>query len=203
MNPNTFPTKGNLIKARQTLKLCQAGYDLIDKKRNVLIKEILDLNEEAKEIQKQLGSTFTEAYAALRDANIAIGLNKVSAISFGMSVEDSLSVQMKSIMGVEIPKIKYKKTKPSPQYGFLDTTPSFDIAVEKFNKVKDLTIELAMVETAAYRLAISIKKTQRRANALKYVTIPEYEEISRTIALALEEKERDEFTRLKVIKRRT
>ena len=202
MNPNTFPTKGNLIKARQTLKLCQTGYELIDKKRNVLIKEILNLNEQAKEIQKLLGTTFREAYSALRDANVAIGINKVSSISFGMFIEDSLSVQMKSIMGVEIPKIKYEKTKPTPQYGFLDTTPSFDVAVEKFNKVKELTIELAMVETAAYRLAVSIKKTQRRANALKNVTIPVYEELSKSIALALEEKERDEFTRLKVIKRR-
>ena len=57
------------------------------------------------------------------------------------------------------------------------------------------------VENAAYRLAINIKKTQKRANALKNITIPKYEELTKSISNALEEKEREEFTRLKVIKR--
>ena len=58
-----------------------------------------------------------------------------------------------------------------------------------------------MVENSAYRLANSIKKTQKRANALKNITIPHYQELSKSISDALEEKEREEFTRLKVIKR--
>ena len=57
------------------------------------------------------------------------------------------------------------------------------------------------VENAAYRLASSIKKTQKRANALKNITIPMYDNLVYTITNALEEKEREEFTRLKVIKR--
>ena len=47
----------------------------------------------------------------------------------------------------------------------------------------------------------SIKKTQKRANALKNITIPMYDNLVYTITNALEEKEREEFTRLKVIKR--
>ena len=66
---------------------------------------------------------------------------------------------------------------------------------------KELTIKLSMVENSAYRLANSIKKTQKRANALKNITIPHYEDLSKSISNALEEKEREEFTRLKVIKR--
>ena len=55
--------------------------------------------------------------------------------------------------------------------------------------------------TRAYRLANSIKRTQKRANALKNITIPRYEALTRNITNALEEKDREEFTRLKVIKR--
>ena len=75
------------------------------------------------------------------------------------------------------------------------------MAREAFRKVKDLTIKLSMVENAAYRLASNIKKTQKRANALQNITIPMYSNLVYTITNALEEKEREEFTRLKVIKR--
>lgn len=58
-----------------------------------------------------------------------------------------------------------------------------------------------MVENSAYRLAANIKKTQKRANALKNITIPTYKSLVHDITNALEEKDREEFTRLKVIKR--
>ena len=72
---------------------------------------------------------------------------------------------------------------------------------KEFEKVKELSIRLSMIENAAIRLAANIKKTQKRANALKNITIPRYETLTRDIQNALEEKEREEFTRLKVIKR--
>ena len=86
-------------------------------------------------------------------------------------------------------------------YGFNNTTETLDEARYHFEKVKELTIKLSMVENSAYRLANNIKKTQKRANALKNITIPMYETLTRDITNALEEKEREEFTRLKVIKR--
>ena len=79
---------------------------------------------------------------------------------------------------------------------------SLDEAKEKFERVKELTIRLAQIENSAYRLATNIKKTQKRANALQNITIPRFESLTREIQNALEEKEREEFTRLKVIKRR-
>ena len=78
---------------------------------------------------------------------------------------------------------------------------SIDLATEAFRKVKDLTVKLSMVENAAYRLAANIKKTQKRANALQNITIPMYSKLVYNITNALEEKDREEFTRLKVIKR--
>ena len=90
---------------------------------------------------------------------------------------------------------------PAPTYAFSTTRESVDLAADAFRKVKDLTVKLSMVENAAYRLATNIKKTQKRANALQNITIPMYTELVYNITNALEEKEREEFTRLKVIKR--
>ena len=178
MNPNTFPTKGNLILAKNSLALAKQGFDLMDKKRNILMREIMNLISQASEIQTEIDSTFREAYGLLQRANIEMGIHEVEEISFSVPVEDSIRIKTRSVMGTEIPLVEYK-----PQ------------------KVKDLTIRLSMIENSAYRLAANIKKTQKRANALKNITIPMYEALTKNIQNALEEKEREEFTRLKVIKR--
>lgn len=118
-----------------------------------------------------------------------------------LQIENSITIQTRSIMGTEIPHVKYTPSVPAPTYAFSTTRESVDLAADAFRKVKDLTVKLSMVENAAYRLATNIKKTQKRANALQNITIPMYTELVYNITNALEEKEREEFTRLKVIKR--
>ena len=201
MDPNTFPTKGNLILAKNSLALALQGFDLMDKKRNILIREMMDLIEEAKGIQSQIYQTFRSAYAALQKANMEIGINTVQTISYTVPIEDSIRIKTRSIMGTEIPLVESQPGGNLPTYAFYSTRESLDEARQAFEKVKELTIKLSMVENSAYRLASNIKKTQKRANALKNITIPHYQQLSKDISNALEEKEREEFTRLKVIKR--
>ena len=201
MDPNTFPTKGNLILAKNSLALALQGFDLMDKKRNILIREMMDLIEEAKGIQSQIDQTFRNAYAALQKANMEIGINTVQTISYTVPIEDSIRIKTRSIMGTEIPLVESNPGGNLPTYAFYSTKESLDEAKQAFEKVKALTIKLSMVENSAYRLASNIKKTQKRANALKNITIPHYEQLTKDISNALEEKEREEFTRLKVIKR--
>ncbi len=201
MDPNTFPTKGNLILAKNSLALARQGFELMDKKRNILIRELMDLINEASSIQSEIDTTFTAAYRALQNANIEMGIYNVSQLSKVMPIEDSIEIKVRSVMGTEIPFVKYKKNDRKPSYSFYGTKVSLDEACSKFNRVKELTIRLSMIETAAYRLAYSIKKTQKRANALQNITIPRYKTLVVDIQNALEEKEREEFTRLKVIKR--
>ena len=200
MDPREFPTKGNLMLAKNSLALARQGYDLMEKKRNVLLKELMALNDEAKEIQEQIDSTFTKAYACLQRANIEHGISKVQQLAFTVPIEESIRIQTRSIMGTEIPHVKYDEKENNLTYSFSTTSESIDIAREAFREVKDLTIKLSMVENSAYRLASNIKKTQKRANALKNITIPMYTNLVHNINNALEEKEREEFTRLKVIK---
>ncbi len=201
MNPNSFPTKGNLIAAKNSLKLAKQGYELMDKKRNILIRELMDLIDRASRIQSQIDSTFRTAYGALQKANIELGIHHVEEISYSVPVEDSIRIKTRSIMGTEIPLAEYEKKPVQPTYSFYSTRQSLDEARIAFEQVKDLTIRLSTIENSAYRLAASISKTQKRANALKNITIPSYEALIRNISDALEEKEREEFTRLKVIKR--
>lgn len=201
MNPNTFPTKGNLILAKNSLALASQGYELMDKKRNILLREMMGLIDQAKDIQAEIDSTFREAYQALQKANIELGIHYVQDIAASVPLEQSIRIKTRSIMGTEIPLVQSQSDWPNLTYAFYSSSEALDQARMNFEKVKELTIKLSMVENSAYRLASSIRKTQKRANALKNITIPTYQNLVTTISNALEEKDREEFTRLKVIKR--
>lgn len=201
VDPNTFPTKGNLILAKNSLALSRQGYDLMDKKRNILIRELMDLIAEATDIQQEIDETFSSAYRALQKANIQMGIHEVEQVSLSVPVEDSIRIKRRSVMGTEIPKVEYDRKPQKPAYSFYGTKISLDEACAQFQKVKELTIRLAEIENSAYRLAYNIKKTQKRANALQNITIPKFEKLAKEIQEYLEEKEREDFTRLKVIKR--
>ena len=177
------------------------GYGLMDKKRNILTRELMGLIDEAKGIQSEIDTTFRAAYAALQRANIELGINYVQEIGLSVPVDEDVKIKARSIMGTEIPLVQHEERPMGLAYGFNNTTETLDEARFHFEKVKELTIKLSMVENSAYRLANSIRKTQKRANALKNITIPRYRELTKSISNALEEKEREEFTRLKVIKR--
>lgn len=194
------PTKGNLIIAKNTLALSKTGYGLLDKKRNILIREMMNLIDAAKALQSKIESTFKNAYSALEQANIEIGIETVEKIGYAVKVEDNVSIKFRSVMGVEIPIVILDEEPIKPDYGMKNTGSALDEAVLSFVRVKYLTRQLAQIETSVYRLADSIKKTQKRANALKNIMIPRYEEETRNIQNALDEKEREEFSRLKVIK---
>ncbi len=196
---NQVPTKGNLMNIKKSLELAKMGFELLDKKRNILIREMMSLVDTAKALRSEISGTYGRAYFALQRANVTLGI--LQEIANTTPVEESLHVHYRSVMGVELPIVsiddveEYKIT-----YGFAGTNSQLDIAYLSFHKVKVLTVQLAEVENSVYRLADAIKKTQGRANALKNIIIPNFEAAAKSITESLEEKEREEFARLKVIK---
>ena len=115
-----------------------------------------------------------------------------------------MKLDSRSVMGVEIPilTIDERRQHDFLHYGLRETNSAIDKVYNKFSEVKYLTVELAEIENSVYRLAVSIKKTQKRANALKNIMIPRFEETVKFISDALDEKDREEFSRLKVIKKK-
>lgn len=201
MDTREFPTKGNLIANKNTLALARMGYDLMDRKRSVLIAEIVTIIDEVKAINSEINATFSEAYQALELANVQLGAMTVADMASAIPVDDGLRLYSRSVMDSEIPTAEYEPSQISPSYPFHSTNEALDIARTDFEKVKALTIKMAALENAAFRLSTNINKAQKRANALKNITIPKYEALVGSISASLEEKEREEFTRLKVIKK--
>lgn len=192
------PTKGNLISTKKQLELAVLGYDLLDKKRNVLIKEMMALLDDVKLVRNQITDAYQKAYDALQEANISRGI--IADLVNETSIDQGISVAYRSVMGVEIPKITYDKPTMLCSYNMDISNSRVDYTFECFYRVKELTVVLAEAENAVYRLANAIRKTQKRANALKNISIPRFEETIKFITESLEEKEREEFSRQKVIK---
>ena len=198
MADQIFPTKGNLIVAKKSLEFSKMGYDLMDRKRNILIREMMLLIDRTKALREEIDQTFHKAYLALQAANISLGT--IDELADSVPVETGVTLTYRSVMGAEIPQVRLRESPEKLYYSLYGTNSTLDEAFLCFEKVKKLTIVLAEVENSAFRLANAIRKTQRRANALKNIIIPNFEVTVKFITEALEEKEREEFSRLKVIK---
>lgn len=199
MSNQIVPTKGNLLATKKSLALAKVGFELLDRKRNILIREMMSQIDEAAELQSTIYSAHAAAYAALQRANITLGF--CSDLALTVPLENGLNVSSRSVMGVEIPTVQLHSNTPAIPYGFQDSNSALDEAYLKFNRVKELIARLAEVDNSVYRLADAVKKTQKRANALRNIVIPRFEDSIKFITDALEEKDREEFSRMKVIKR--
>lgn len=200
MSTPVVPTKGNLISLKKSYELSKVGFELMDKKRNILIKELMALIKKASEVQNKIDFTYNQAYKALQKANITLGICK--EISETVPIDNSLKVSYRSVMGVEIPIVSIDETqKLDFPFGIYTSDSMLDEAYNKFIEVKKLNANLSEIENSIYRLADTISKTQKRANSLKNIVIPNFQRNIKYISDALDEKDREDFSRLKVIKK--
>lgn len=199
---NFVPTKANLMAAKNSLEFSKKGFELLDKKRNVLIREMMSYVATAHELQEKINTTFSKAYEALIEANIISGVVNVEDISMTVEEANDYELLFKSVMGVEVPIINFDKKDINLKYSVFRTGAAIDEAMREFNNVRYLTYELAEVENAVYKLAMEVKKTQKRANALQNIQIPKFQEIVKFVTEVLEEKDREDFFRLKIVKKK-
>lgn len=193
-----FPTKGNLLQAKKTLDLSILGYDLLDRKRNILVREMMTLIDKANELKDEVDNAYRRAYKALELANVYNGFVAMEASR--IPIDNGISIRYRSVMGIDLPSVVLAPSEVEPYYGLYSTHSTLDYASKCFHEVKQLTVLLAEVENSVYRLAVMIKSTQKRTNSLKNIAIPQYTNTVKYISEVLEEKEREEFSRQKVIK---
>lgn len=195
-----LPTKSNLLKLNKTILLSKQGYELLEKKRKILIKEREKFILRSKELKEEYLKLYNIAFNYLKTANIEIGIDAVKKIEKEIKIFDLLDIKYKTLMGVEISSVVYEKENQDIVYGLYHTTIALDEVVKSFRNLRYVIIELANVENSLYRLNAAIEKIQTRSNALKEVIIPADEKLKKDIENVLEEKDREEFSRLKIIK---
>jgi len=199
---NLSVTRSNLLRIREELDFAQEGHELLEQKREVMVMEVMSLLEEVRVWRQKVEEQLQRAYQALEQAAVILGEKNVTRISLSAVSQEKIRIKDRSIMGVVIPVVTYShENKICHRYGFQGTSASLDIAVSLFCSVLPMLAKLAELEVSILRLAIELKKTQRRANALHYLFIPEYHETIQYLENTLEEKERQELFQLKRAKK--
>ncbi len=198
---NVSPTRINLILTKKTLSLAESGRDVLERKRDILLRELRNSIYEAEKAREELLEALAKAYQSLKEANMAKGSETVANVALGSSYEANFLLDFKSIIGVSVPIVEFQsETDAKPDYGFANTSAELDKAFKQFYGVLKLIADLARAEGTTFQIVNDVGRTQRRVNALNYVLIPMYRNITKEIALILEEKDREEFVRTKRIK---
>jgi V/A-type H+-transporting ATPase subunit D len=199
---NISPTRINLIQTKKTLNLAESGREILEHKRDILLRELRTGIYEAERARDELSEALSIAYHKLKEADMIRGSETVENVALGSSFEANFLLDYHSIMGVTIPIVEFKNEEEvKPDYGFANTSIELDRAFKQFYIVLNFIAELAKAEGTVFQIANDVRRTQRRVNALTHVLVPQFRSTVKRIEQVLEEKDREEFVRTKRIKR--
>jgi V/A-type H+/Na+-transporting ATPase subunit D len=194
------PTRTNLIRVKKDLGFAREGHEILDRKREVLITELVRVAHEAEVIQREVWQLLSAGYTALQKARLTLGSDRVEWAALAANKTVDVHLKFRGIMGVAIPAIESTGAPHEMLYSLGDTNAALDEATSTFREVMLRLPQLSMLVTAVWRLAAELRKTQRRVNALQHIFIPNYEATVAFIVSSLEEREREETFRLKWLK---
>ncbi len=194
------PTRSNLIRVKKDLQFAREGYEILDRKREVLTSELVRVAHEAEAMQKEVWDILEKAYAALRKARLTLGSDHVEWAALAANKSVDVGLKFRGIMGVASPVIEATGEPPTKLYSPGGTNAALDEATAMFREALLRVPQLSMLVTTVWRLAGELRKTQRRVNALQHIFIPNYEATVAFIVSSLEEREREETFRLKWLK---
>lgn len=196
------PTKSNLLRLQDELGFAREGKDLLTQKREVLVMELLRLQDDAQHAREELDALLSDAYLAFGRAAAMDGRDGLARLALATQAYPDVKVRERSIMGVVLPIIGRQAVPWQARFGLAGASPLVEGVAELIRQVIEKLLEVAEIETAIYRLAAETRKTLRRERALENLFIPQYQITVKYIQDNLEEKERENFFQLKLLKRK-
>jgi len=195
------PSKMNLIRFKRTLSFLSRAHDLLEEKRDILLLEVNRRISEATKLRGDLDRTLREAYTVLDEATAVVGSKEIESAAKFPSTTFELATSKKKVMGVSVLSLNLENLRRSTTYALDRPTVLIDEAAEKFKLALELVVRVAELENTLINLVEEVKKTQRRINALEQFLIPRYSATVAMISNILEERDREEFVRVKKVKR--
>ena len=200
------PTRAELLERRSQILLAQQGMDLLKQKRDALLIEFMGVMDETLRLSDSLQKSVSEAQYSLAVAQAVDGT--VALRSAGLATIGEIVVDMTGtkIMGVSVPVVTKGaspiKSSFTRGYAVTGVSSRVDETADKFERILDVIIEYADIETRLKRLGEEINKTNRRVNALEQVTVPQLREQVGYISQTLDERAREDLFRLKKVKKK-
>lgn len=191
------PTRNELLKAKRRILLARKGHELLKKKQDSLIMEFFSLLKEVKGKREQLQKAYASAARKLKEARALESDLRMKAVAMAVTRHAPLTLETRNIAGVRLPQITLEKEQGIAVYDSLLTQ---DVG-QAYQGVIRQAVDLAAQEAALRKLLIEIKKVKRRAYSLEHRFIPDMQAAVQHVRFSLEEREREEFSRLKRMKR--
>ena len=200
------PTRSELLERKQQITLAEQGMDLLKQKRDALLIEFMSVMDETLRLSSDLQRTTNEAQYSLALAKAVDGVVSVRSAAFATRGEVSIDMTGTKIMGISVPVVTKGesplRTSFTRGYAITSVSSRIDETADKFERILDVIIEYADIETRLKRLGEEIQKTNRRVNALEQITVPALKEQVAYIRQALDERAREDLFRLKKVKRK-
>ncbi len=196
------PTKSSSLNISRQLEFALEGHDLLEQKRQILVLELLHHVEAAKREQAEVDQLLADAHAALREAAIRVGSQNLGRDALAVPIARSVSVSEHRVMGISVPETSPGPAAVEPSFAFAGSTIKAAHTMAAFTKALEAITHLAQTQNAVFRLARELRKTQRRVNALDKIFIPNYRETRDFIIAALEERERESFVIMRIVRDR-
>lgn len=194
------PTKANLMKAKNQLSLINEGYDILDKKRKALIGQYNAKINQRNELNKIVNSCIKDVKKNIKKAIVTTGEDRLKSIALSVPLDESITLKEKKFMQTKIFEIDFDSKKLDLSYSLNLTNSLFDEALLSLNDLKEKVYKLVELDTTIKNLDTEIKKTSKKVNSLEKVQIPNYKAIIKSISSQIEEREREEFSKTKMIK---
>jgi V/A-type H+-transporting ATPase subunit D len=197
-------TRMALLAGRARLALARGGRELLEQKRDALLRELYRDVRTIVAQHEELETAAGAARLALDSSRVWLGHEAVSAAASAATGEIDVDVEPLTIMGVAVPSVAPRdlvRRADARDRSPLVSGPGLELAAERFEEVLTIAIRLATMESRVRRLAREIRRTSSRVNALRTRVIPELEADTRAIGLGLEQREREDRFRLKQVKR--
>ena len=202
MKLNIAPTKSNLLAMKEQLAVSTNGYELLEEKREILVRELMHLVEQVKLLDTDIEKVTEKAYPALRRMLMLDGADQIERISHAVHYDFEMTEKKVTVGGMSFSSIDVNMPKKELFYSFNGTYANTDAVINRFFELLSLLTQMASIRTIVWRLAEEVKKTQRRVNALDKMIIPQTTETKAYIESVLEERERDNTFVLKALKKK-
>jgi V/A-type H+-transporting ATPase subunit D len=197
------PTRMELIALKKRRDIAERGRDLLREKLDALMIEFFEFVREISALRARSQDLLGKAYQDFTEAQMILGFRKLEQVSVGLDDRFTIDAKSRNVIGVSLPYVQVNvKAVEGRPYNLLETSAKLDEATQKMIEAVKAIAELSGAEAAVKKLAEAIASTKRRVNSLEYVIIPRMLNSIRYIEMHLEEREREDFFRLKRIKRR-
>lgn len=203
MRYDIAPTKTALFDYKDQLSFSQEGRNLLEEKREVLVMQLLGILQNYKHkrhLLEEKWSNFSREFLFLKALSGEEGVAEMTCLDVAHPLS-SVEMTEKSIMGVLLPFLKPLDRRNIAVKNFLTTNVFYDELYLQFQGLFTLILEVAELESAVWRLAGEIRRTQRKVNALENIFIPEFKEIVKFISDTLEERDRETLFQMKKVKK--